>query len=267
MRGPPVSKKTPKTMVIAVRVPIEQREAIETAAVTAGASVSGFVAATMAEAMSRKKATPVTAAAPPAQVQKTQAGISLSDPAAIAELRRIGININQLAHAANAGYPPNVVALLDNLKRLFAMLSEPDTLKRHVERLATPPVARPQADEPRTKLDPLPRTPQVAPALPAASPQRRPLPPGLASTIAEAAAARPAPKLPTRVVSPKPDTPSPRLPPRPPPQPAMKDDRRAPQHPQARNQLQSRPELRPARPAEGDSGTGRLGFFRKLWDG
>lgn len=262
-----MSQKTPKTTVISMRVSIEQREAIEKAAVTAGASVSGFVAATLAEAMSRKKAAPVASVAPATPLPTTHAaGISVSDSSALAELKRIGININQLAHAANAGYPPNVASMLESLQRLFAMLSEPDTFKRHMERLASTPVARPQAAEPRTPLDPHPRAPLVAPSLPAAPPQRRPSPPGLASAIAEAAAARPAPKLPTRAVAPKPEAVAPRLPPRPQSQPAVKDDHRAPQHPQARKQLQSRPELRPARPPEGNQGTGRLGLFRKLWD-
>lgn len=243
-----------------MRVSIEQREAIEKAAVTAGASLGGFVAATMAEAMSRKRATPTASVASPTPVPATHAaGISVSDPSALAELKRIGININQLAHAANAGYPPNVVSMLESLKGLLALLSEPDAFKRHIEHLAIPPAARMKADEPRAPLAP-PHAP------PAAQSQRRPLPPRLASAIAEAAAARPAPKLPTQAVSPKPEAVAPRLPPRPQPQPAVKEDRRAPQHPQARNQLQNRSELRPARPAEGNDGKGRLGFFRKLWD-
>ncbi|TXG87733.1 MAG: plasmid mobilization relaxosome protein MobC, partial [Thermomicrobiales bacterium] len=188
-----MSRKTPKTTVIAVRVSIEQREAIEKAAVTAGASLSGFVAATMAEAMSRKKAAPVPSAIPHTPLPRTQAaGISISDPSALAELKRIGININQLAHATNAGYPPNVASMLDNLKGLLALLSELDTFKRHIEHLTTPAIARPKADEPLTPLDPPPRAPPVAPSLPAAPPQRRTLPRGLASAIAEAAAARPA---------------------------------------------------------------------------
>jgi hypothetical protein len=259
-----MSRKTPKTTVIAMRVSIEQREAIEMAAVTAGASVSGFVAATMAEVLSRKQTPARAVAPPPVQTLATHvAGISISDPSALAELKRIGININQLAHAANAGYPPNVASMLESLQRLFSMLSEPAVFKRHLDRLDTTHAPRPPSAEPRTRIEPIP---PAASSTPPAT--RRPsLPPGLAASIAEAAASRPDPKFPNRAVAPKPEAPAPRLPPRPQPQPAVKDDRRAPQHPQARNQLQSRPELRPARPAEGDDGKGRLGFFRKLWDG
>ncbi|MBL8884940.1 MAG: MobC family plasmid mobilization relaxosome protein [Hyphomicrobium sp.] len=257
-----MSSKKPKTSVVAVRVSIEQREAIEKAAVTAGASVSGFIAVTLAEALSRKPTPSRASAAPPNEMPPTQAaGVSLSDPAALAELKRIGVNINQLAHAANAGYPPNIAALIENVAQLFAALGDRDAFGRRIEEFKArmTPLSGP-AKIPASPPSPPPVTPTPAPTASR-------LPSGLASLIGEPVTARPARTLPTRAVATTRESPPPRLPPRPMPQPTMKDDRRAPQHSQARNQLQSRPELRPARPAEGDGGTSRLGFFRKLWDG
>ncbi|KAB2912716.1 MAG: MobC family plasmid mobilization relaxosome protein, partial [Hyphomicrobiaceae bacterium] len=157
--------KAPKTVVLSVRLPIEQREAIEVAAVGAGASVSAFVADTMAKVVSGKlpRAAKIEeAAALPPPKPRIVPGISLSDPTALAELKRIGVNINQLAHAANAGLPLNASALVRGFAYLFELLADPEAFKRRLDLIKADLAAmRPSQPQLRAPAEPPAAPPRV----------------------------------------------------------------------------------------------------------
>ena len=69
------------------------------------------------------------------------------EPTLFAELRRIGNNLNQVAHATNSGLPPHVGFTVKALNDLLALLLRDDLLRRRIEALrmrndfhgATPP--------------------------------------------------------------------------------------------------------------------------------
>lgn len=58
-----MATKKPKSSVISIRVPIEEREAFEKSAIEAGTTLAGYIHATLVEARSGKKAV-VAAPAP-----------------------------------------------------------------------------------------------------------------------------------------------------------------------------------------------------------
>ena len=150
-----MASKKPKTTVISFRVPIEEREAFEKSAVDAGTTLTGYIHATLVEARSAKT-TAVPAPAPaPAQPPVRVPGIALSDPAALSELKRIGININQIAHAANAGLPPAHKEVVQPFAELFGLLSEPDRFARHIAAM-TPPLDAPSSPASKPPLLPPP---------------------------------------------------------------------------------------------------------------
>lgn len=201
----PIDKtlKTEKTVVVAVRVPLGQREAMEKAAVTARLSLSAYIKATMDDAL-RGKARPrpepapvVTPAAPAAGV------ISLSDPAAVAELKRIGININQIAHAANAGLPADVSLTVHSFARLFEALAEPEAFRKRLEAIKAAPA----------RQEPAKPAPQPAQPAPAPTPQPKPAPVAMTVSFQQPPAAPPQPQAqpaPTRwVMPPRPSAHSP----------------------------------------------------------
>lgn len=180
------------TKVLSVRLSIEALEAIDKAAVDAKTTRSAYAARVLLEAASGK------AQAQPKPEAQTQAelppappviakGIVLSDPKALDELRRIGVNINQIAHALNAGRPTRDGTLASAARELFALLKEPDAFMdavgkihdatRHAlqilpERLPALPDTAP--------MRPVPPPPRVAPPLtrpPLPSPVPQPMPP------------------------------------------------------------------------------------------
>ena len=53
-------------------------------------------------------------------------------PAVFAELRRIGNNINQLAHAANGLMPPDVRMMVGNFDKLFKLLTQNELIARRM---------------------------------------------------------------------------------------------------------------------------------------
>lgn len=124
--------KSAKSAVISIRVAADRRDALEKAAIAAGASLSGFITDTMEKALSgpqKPVAVPV-APKPEAGSPKIEIGrISLSDPAALEELRRVGININQIARAANSQLPVSVVSLLEGLARLVEAMKQGDDFR------------------------------------------------------------------------------------------------------------------------------------------
>lgn len=276
--------KQPKTVVVSVRMPIERREAIERAAVTAGTSVSAFVLSSVERAMDGGDVvinTPKPTRDEPGKELPVASGVSLSDPAALAELRRIGININQIAHSINSGLPQSAQRVVGAFREAFDALADPQAFKNKLADLKpllaqavaaetkSPVVALPMPGITPVAARPLPlpptmtgwtlKPPQIEPPPPAAAqpqpiPEPRVVQPPVASPPTDAARRRAL--LATNNIK------------RPvkPPQPSNQDNTRDPPHPQTRHQLQGSAELRPARSGQPDGAASRLGLLRKLWD-
>lgn len=139
-RGP-AKLGTPKTSVLSVRVPPELREAIEKAAVAAGMTVSGFIARTMQEALSGRKQARAAVNTPVNKDAGTTAGVVLTDPAVVYELRRIGNNINQIAHAVNAELPPDVQLTIEQFRHLFEALADEPQFRSRLDEIRKDPPA------------------------------------------------------------------------------------------------------------------------------
>ena len=81
------------------------------------------------------------------KVELAQTTIHRLDPALFAELRRIGNNVNQVAHAINAGLPPHLTLTAQALNGVLHTLLRDELLNRRIEALrmriefdgATPP--------------------------------------------------------------------------------------------------------------------------------
>jgi hypothetical protein len=289
------------TKVLSVRLTIEALEAIERAAVDAKTTKSAYAARVLLEAASGKAPAPAkapkpeTVEAPPTMAK----GIVLSDPKALEELRRIGVNINQIAHALNAGRPADHARLLQSIAQVFALLKKPDAFMRCVAELpAIPPstvvTAVPQsvmapaapkatmpAKHPETSPPPLPgvMTTQASPTFspPNVStgysvmtrmPDAKPQPiggPAVSPGASPDPNRKPKKKLP-RLYAERHWSPPPKKAPPSSAKPMPQEARRDSPHPQAWHQLQDRAPVRPARPEPAeDRAAGRLGFFRKLW--
>jgi hypothetical protein len=276
-----MAKKTPKTKVLSVRLPLGDHEAVEKAAVEAGTTVSAYVAQLL-KSPGKSKA-PATETAKPAPVIAMPV---LADAAVLEELRRIGININQIARATNAGIPSDLALFARSMGLLLDALSDPTEFKRRLGMVKTRFPTPPQVPSPPVQTTTA--TPKLEPPK-NAPPARPPVPPHLVEEIQKALATpSPAPK-PQRAPEPRyePQTPPlvkakpgrpparrprPALLPTPPASPVLPTPNRTPTglshdhtHPQARHQLQDRHRLHPSRPEQGDEGSGRLGILSKLW--
>lgn len=160
-----MAKRSPRTgsirtTVLAVRVAEDQRRAIEDAAVAAGLTVSAFISATMAEANSGRRpatgrvASSSTGHEPRAQVifvprpasvferrwlpappPEVRPSVVVSDPAVLHELKRIGNNINQIAHATNSNLPPSLQLVTQAYQQLFETLADADGFQRRIAAL------------------------------------------------------------------------------------------------------------------------------------
>lgn len=181
-------KTTPSTVTVTARVSLDQREALQKAAVDAGTTLSAFIVMTLDAALTgESKAAPPRENALPAPVVTLSAGLALSDPEALEQLRRIGVNINQIAHAANAGLPPDVTLAVQSFNELLAMLKDPEGFAREIQRQrpivlpvadAKSPMKQPEkvpvldkAIAPRVNLQP---PAQARPELPATKPAEQP---------------------------------------------------------------------------------------------
>ena len=69
------------------------------------------------------------------KVKITPTTIHRMEPALFAELRRIGNNLNQVAHATNSGLPPHVGFTVKALNDLLQALLHDDLLRRRIEAL------------------------------------------------------------------------------------------------------------------------------------
>jgi len=139
----PKIPKSQTTTILSVRLPIEHKEAIGKAAVEAKTTTSAYAARVLVEAASGKAPAPSKAPEPDAvEAPKpiVTKGIVLSDPKALDELRRIGVNINQIAHALNAGRQTRDGTLASAARQLFVLLKDPDAFMRTVQQIPLPPV-------------------------------------------------------------------------------------------------------------------------------
>lgn len=148
-RGEKVGK--PKSSVLSVRVTPEQRAAVEGAAITEGVTVSAYIAKALARATGGKPSAGATvnthvnqhvysqSAQQTAAVNRVEAErvarVVLSDPTVLDELRRIGVNINQIAHTINSGLPPDVQRLAEQFRHLLDALTDAPEFRRRLEAL------------------------------------------------------------------------------------------------------------------------------------
>jgi hypothetical protein len=169
------ASRGPKTVIVSIRVPQEQKDAMEKAATMAGASLSGFISDTMANAVTGvRKAAPrqsvrAAAAVPAPTVEVGR--VSLSDPAVLEELRRIGININQIARAANSKLPPSVATMIETLAEILDVTRGPESVRLGLDalrRALSEPASR--RSEPKTTEA---ATPQAEPAAQSREPQEK----------------------------------------------------------------------------------------------
>ena len=65
------------------------------------------------------------------------ASIDPADPAVLYELKRIGNNINQIAHAVNAGLPPDAKMAVTTFHQLFEALTDAEEYRRRLAALRT----------------------------------------------------------------------------------------------------------------------------------
>jgi hypothetical protein len=288
---------TQKTKVLSLRFSVEGMEAVEKAAVDAKTSKSAYAARVLVEAATSKAHGPVKPSKPEAvaaALPTIAKGITLSDPQALEQLRRIGININQIAHAVNAGRHWQARNLAQAVGKLFELLKEPEAFMARLAQIppvSTPPDAvKPKAPTtmPRLQLPDPVRTAPTAEASVTPTPERRPIPAHLYGEIAAALTQKtqpivlpektqpsvPAPASPVaatprrrrhlpstnsyqRAAAASKQVPAPQpAPPIPAPaaQPEMKALRRDPPHSQARHQLQDRAPVRPQRPGPAEDG-------------
>lgn len=182
-----MAKKTPKSKVISVRLPIEEREAVEKAAVEAGTTVSAYVAQLL-KTGGQPKSAPKPAGPTPEKQAPVMAMPLLADTVVLDELRRIGTNINQIARTANAGMPPDVAHLAKCLDILLQALSDPPEFKRRLSlvkaRFPTPPKVE---TSPSPAAKPIPTAPP-----PSVTPSRQVVPPHLLEQIQKTMEKRPA---------------------------------------------------------------------------
>ncbi|MBL8845591.1 MAG: plasmid mobilization relaxosome protein MobC [Hyphomicrobium zavarzinii] len=235
-----------------MRLPIEHKEAIEKAAVDAKTTASAYAARVLLEAATGK----AQAQTKPSKADKVEAvvaptvakGIVVSDPKALEELRRIGININQIAHALNAGRPTKDRDIVNAVKNLFTLLKDPEAFMRTAAKIpadvlqpypsksaASAPAAAPLATSPAAPKVPaaMPRQPWPEPARPeptpkpvtTSAPEPRQIPPHVFAEIAKSVAAKTEPiTAPTRASPSAPQPTAAAVPPRPTPPSAMPED-------------------------------------------
>lgn len=172
--------KAAKTVVLSIRLPKAQKDAMEKAAIAAGTSLSGFVTESVATTINGNGGIKTARAAEIGPVIPTPVmepgRVVTSDPAALEELRRIGININQIARAANGKLPPSLADLVANLAQLLDVTKGPKSIGLGLEdirrTLAQPAPSRPEPT-PVAKAEPSSETTTVEkPKQPVHSPPR-----------------------------------------------------------------------------------------------
>lgn len=164
----------PRTVVIALRVPPEERNRIEAAAIEQGLSISGYIAATLTAATRGERA-----ASRPDPNEPELPIEPPTDESVLQELRRIGNNINQIARAANCGLPLSDLKALEGLQAILASMTAdttapceaaPAIMNLPISAPALVPDVRPTPEPPIIKPSP------IAVAVPANKPSLAPSP-------------------------------------------------------------------------------------------
>jgi hypothetical protein len=124
----------PRSRVISIRIKEADYERLKLNAAWLKLTVSG-----LAERLVTKGGIKVLASDLPAPL----------DPALMAELKRVGNNLNQIAHAVNSNLPPDVGFTSRSLHRLIQLLAEDELLAQRLKSAAqrmkddsAPPQAR-----------------------------------------------------------------------------------------------------------------------------
>ena len=117
--GVPLARRAPRgdeprTATLTVRMTVGERALVEQRAAAAGVTPSAYAA------------TVLTGGSVTVEQRETM------HPALFAELSRIGNNINQLAHASNAGMPPQHQEVMGAMKALFEHLMQDEITRRRV---------------------------------------------------------------------------------------------------------------------------------------
>jgi transcriptional regulator of met regulon len=123
-----------RSRIVSIRITEDHHQRLSQQAKTLGMTVSG-----LAEQLVRKGQVRVIASSIPAPL----------NPALLAELKRCGNNLNQIAHALNSNLPPDQQFAVRTLTAFIEALARDDLMRRkleaHMERTANdspPPEAR-----------------------------------------------------------------------------------------------------------------------------
>lgn len=110
---PKADTTTKRESVVAVRLSVAERAALDARAASAGLPVPDFMRAVLVEAE-------------PPRRRKASSGAGRLTPAELRELNAVGVNLNQLAKRANAGDSRDLAApvsvALGQLEAIFARL-------------------------------------------------------------------------------------------------------------------------------------------------
>jgi hypothetical protein len=137
----------PRSRQILIRVTEEAHAGLAIKARSAGLSVSGLCERLVTQG----------------KLEVVSAPHAVLHPALFAELRRIGNNINQLAHAANGLLPPDVRMTVKNFNKLFQTIIQNELIVRRMnEDLNTRSTANDSA--PPSPRDEFQRSVQLHPA-------------------------------------------------------------------------------------------------------
>jgi primosomal protein N'' len=123
-----------RNRVISIRVREAELERLKSEASAAGLSVSGLAEKLVCEGK---------------VITRSSGGAAPLSPALLAELRRIGNNLNQIAHAVNSNLPPDVRFTTTTLHQLIQQLARDEILAERLkvaaQRIPSNDSAPPQA--------------------------------------------------------------------------------------------------------------------------
>lgn len=103
-----------KTQVVTFRLPQDVRDILAATAANAGMTVTDVITASLDGSLARLAARGASRAA--------KDDVPPLPPEVFVELRRIGNNVNQIAHAINSGLPPEVQNAYRQASRLIDLL-------------------------------------------------------------------------------------------------------------------------------------------------
>lgn len=114
MAGRRTSERPLKTAIVTFRMPVEERDRLAARAANAGMTITDLITAAL-----RNRRDAVHSTVP---LHDDADDVRPLPPEVFAELRRIGNNVNQIAHAVNAGLPPEFRFAYGQAARLIELL-------------------------------------------------------------------------------------------------------------------------------------------------